>query len=131
MDRDELMKKILIVGFGFRSSAGFESLANALSKVYQNQNITAFAAPADKIRHSHLIELARYHELPLYGVAKTRLMAVDTPTKSPVILQKRQTGSIAEAAALGLFIGPATLLCNRQISDDGLSVCALAEGVSI
>ena len=56
------------------------------------------------------------------------MKSMKTVTKSTVVIEKRQTGSVAESAALAFFKGPAKLLEPRKISDDGLAVCAIAEG---
>ena len=125
------MKLMLIAGFGFRASANIHSLASAFEKTAKGGLVSGFSAPADKIDHPALMALARRHELPVYAVETEIIKAMDTLTQSTTVRKWRQTGSVAEAAALAPFRGPARLICKRQISDDGRAVCAVAEGESI
>ena len=125
------MAGVVIAGFGFRASADLVSLTNAFEKAADGHTVAGFAAPADKINHPALTALARRCDLPLYAVDTKMMKATDTATQSAIVLEKRQTGSVAEAAALGLFTSPAELICTRQISADGLAVCALAIGESL
>ena len=122
------MAIVCIAGFGFRSMANIDSLVNALNKASAQHKIAGFSAPKDKINHSALSELARIYGLPLFAVENELMKSVETVTKSAVVIEKRQTGSVAESAALAFFKGPAKLLEPRKISDDGLAVCAIAEG---
>ena len=122
------MALVCIAGFGFRSMANIDSLVNALNKVSAQHKIAGFSAPEDKINHSVLRELARIYGLPLFAVENELMKSMETVTKSTVVIEKRQTGSVAESAALAFFKGPAKLLEPRKISDDGLAVCAIAEG---
>lgn len=125
------MAGIVIAGFGFRASADLGSLTSALEKAAVGRAVTGFAAPADKINHPALTALARRCDLPLYAVETKMMKATDTATRSAIVLEKRQTGSVAEAAALALFTSRAELICTRQISADGRAVCALAIGESL
>ena len=122
------MALVCIAGFGFRSMANIDSLVNALNKASAQHKIAGFSAPEDKINHSALRELARIYGLPLFAVENELMKSMETVTKSTVVIEKRQTGSVAESAALAFFNGPAKLLEPRKISDDGLAVCAIAEG---
>ena len=125
------MAGIVIAGFGFRASAVLDSLTSALEKAADGLAVTGFAAPADKIYHPALTALARHCDLPLYAVDTETIKATDTATRSAIVLEKRQTGSVAEAAALALFNSTAKLICIRQISADGRAACALATGESL
>ena len=125
------MGGIIIAGFGFRASADLVSLTNAFEKAADGHTVAGFAAPADKINHPALTALARHCDLPLYAVDTETIKAIDTATQSAIVLEKRQTGSVAEAAALALFSSPAKLICVRQISSDGRAACALATGESL
>ena len=125
------MAGIVIAGFGFRASAVLDSLTSALEKAADGLAVTGFAAPADKINHPALTALARHCDLPLYAVDTETIKAIDTATQSAIVLEKRQTGSVAEAAALALFNSTAKLICIRQISADGRAACALATGESL
>ena len=125
------MKLMLIAGFGFRASADINSLANAFEKTATCGLVDGFSAPADKIDHPALTALARRYELPVYAIETEIIKAMNTLTQSVTARKWRQTGSVAEAAALALFTTPARLVCKRQISDDGRAVCAVAEGEHI
>ena len=125
------MTGIVIAGFGFRASADLDSLTSALEKAADGRAVAGFAAPADKINHPALTALARRCDLPLYAVDTKRMKAIDTATRSAIVLEKRKIGSVAEAAALALFTSPAELICTRRISADGRAVCALATGESL
>ena len=125
------MAGIVIAGFGFRASAVLDSLTSALEKAADGLAVAGFAAPADKIYHPALTALARHCDLPLFAVDTKTIKATDTATRSAIVLEKRQTGSVAEAAALALFKSPAKLICIRQISSDGRAACALATGESL
>ena len=122
------MALVCIAGFGFRSMANIDSLVSALNKASAQHKIAGFSAPEDKINHSALRELGRIYGLPLFAVENELMKSMETVTKSTVVIEKRQTGSVAESAALAFFKGPAKLLEPRKISDDGLAVCAIAEG---
>jgi cobalt-precorrin 5A hydrolase len=121
----------LIAGFGFRASADIHSLANAFEKTATGGLVDGFSAPADKIDHPALTALARRYEIPVYAVETETIKATDTLTQSATVRKWRQTGSVAEAAALAPFTSPARLVCTRQISDDRRAVCAVAEGERI
>ena len=125
------MGGIIIAGFGFRASADLVSLTNAFEKAADGHTVAGFAAPADKINHPALTALARHCDLPLYAVDTETIKATDTATQSAIVLEKRQTGSVAEAAALALFNSTGELICTRQISADGRAACALATGESL
>ena len=125
------MAGVVIAGFGFRTSADLVSLTNAFEKAADGHTVAGFAAPADKINHPALTALARHCDLPLYAIDTETIKAINTATQSAIVLEKRQTGSVAEAAALALFNSTAKLICIRQISADGRAACALATGESL
>ena len=131
MGGDTLMAGVVIAGFGFRTSADLVSLTNAFEKAADGHTVAGFAAPADKINHPALTALARHCDLPLYAIDTETIKAINTATQSAIVLEKRQTGSVAEAAALALFNSTAKLICIRQISADGRAACALATGESL
>ncbi len=97
------MKLMLIAGFGFRASADIHSLANAFEKTATGGLVDGFSAPADKIDHPALTALARRYEIPVYAVETETIKATDTLTQSATVRKWRQTGSVAEAAALAPF----------------------------
>jgi cobalt-precorrin 5A hydrolase len=91
----------VIAGFGFRGSAGLDSLRDALHRTAQSHRLTALATPADK---------------------------AETASHSPRVQQLRKTGSVAEAAALSAAGTGARLISTRQVSHDRTATCAVAEG---
>ena len=97
----------VIAGFGFRGSAGLDSLRDALHRTAQRHRLTAIATPADKAEAACLRALASH---------------------SPRVQQLRKTGSVAEAAALSAAGTGARLISTRQVSHDRTATCAVAEG---
>lgn len=123
-----LMAGQRVAGFGFRAAAKTESLHDAFIKAAEDKPIMALAAPRDKVNHPALQALAKQLAVPVYAIDDDKLTATVTPTQSAMVLEKRKTGSVAEAAALAFFTGQARLTRTRQVSEDGLAVCAVAEG---
>lgn len=116
-----------VAGFGFRSEATLESLAQALDQLVEQYGAIDNLAAA----HSMLPlveELGRLRSIEVIAVVEAELPTVTTLTHSAQSLQARGTGSVAEAVAL-LAAGPgATLLGPRVISADRQATAALAEG---
>ncbi|BBI62582.1 hypothetical protein HSBAA_38880 [Vreelandella sulfidaeris] len=88
-----------IAGFGFRSEATLESLAQAL-----DQLIDQYGA-IDKLAAAHSMlplveELGRLRNIEVITVADAELPTVTTLTHSAQSLQARGTGSVSEAVAL-------------------------------
>ena len=125
------MAESVILGFGFRQSATLESFEDAVLKIQPQLAFDGIAVPLDKIDHTMLQAFAQKRALPVIGVSQSQIAVIKTPTQSEVIKKKRQTGSVAEAAALAILHHPARLLVTRCISDDRLAVCAVARGVKI
>ncbi len=124
---------IWVAGFGFREATSVESLQDAFVQALSHagmtaQCVTALAAPHDKAEHPAFIDFADILSVPIYAIDAADIKATLTPTQSPVSLEKRQTGSVAEATALGFFKSPATIRVTRQISTDKSATCAIAEG---
>ena len=118
---------MIVAGFGFRASATVASLQNALS-LASSSAIDALAAPDDKCAANCLRELSMATGLPILPVPTKALTNTRTQTQSTRSLRARNTGSVAEAAAL-VAAGPkAQLLSTRRISDDKLATCAIATG---
>ncbi|MBV1897350.1 MAG: cobalamin biosynthesis protein [Rhodobacteraceae bacterium] len=118
---------MIIAGFGFRASATVASLQNALS-LAATSAIDALAAPDDKCTAPCLNELSVATGLPILPVTAKALTNIKTPTQSTRSLRARNTGSVAEAAALAAAGPKAKLLSTRQISKDKLATCAIATG---
>ncbi len=117
---------MIVAGFGCRASATVESFAGALAAAAQGRPVDRLAAPADRV--ALLAPLARALGLPVIAVAGDALGEIVTPTRSPVSLAARGTGSVAEAAALHAAGPGARLLTTRHVSPDRRATCALAQG---
>ncbi len=88
-----------IAGFGFRSEAKLESLAQALDQLKD------LYGAIDKLAAAHSMlplveELGRLRNIEVIAVADAELPTVTTLTHSAQSLQARGTGSVAEAVAL-------------------------------
>ncbi len=118
---------MIVAGFGFRASAGPESLASALARTGRHAP-DALATAEDKAGSRTFRSLAAWMALPVIGVSAAQIMAQRTLTQSPASLAARGTGSLAEAAALAAAGPGARLLGPRVVSEDGCATCALAEG---
>ncbi|MBJ6121723.1 cobalamin biosynthesis protein [Sphingomonas mollis] len=124
MERDA----VIVAGFGCRAAVDITSLHDALAAAWAGKPVSALAAPADRCP---LVEpLARALGVPLIAISPDRIGAADTPTRSPVSLHRRGTGSVAEAAALAAAGPDARLIVTRHISSDAMATCAIAEGPS-
>ncbi len=120
---------MIVAGFGFRSSAAESSLADALAQAAQGlapDLPDLIAVPADKAAAPALTALAARLGVPVRAVTGAELAAPSTPTRSPRILARYGTGSVAEGAALAAAGPGARLLSPRRISADRRATCALA-----
>jgi len=119
---------VIVAGFGYRTGASESSLRTALALAQARApHVTALAAPADKT--SLLVSLAEVLAVPLIAVTPDALRAMETPTRSAVSLAARDTGSVAEAAALAAAGEGAWLIASRRISPDRMATCAIAQGL--
>jgi len=118
---------MIIAGFGFRTAATAASLGDALAQAAGTHRVDALAAPADKIGADCLKSLAQSLFLPVFAVTADALQGADTPTRSAISLTRRQTGSVAEAAALAAAGPGARLIAPRRISADRMATAALAQ----
>lgn len=117
---------MIVAGFGFSSRATVDSLADALTRATEHHRPDAFAAPADKTDLLRI--LARAQNTKVLPVSASALEAQTTRTASDRSQQARNTGSVAEAAALAAAGPGATLIEARVVSSDNLATCALAQG---
>ena len=122
------MTSAVILGFGFRQSATLMSFEDAFAQLDNGATYHAIAVPEDKVAHPYLQLFAEQRGLAVFGVSQAVIAAMETPTQSHLIKQKRQVGSVAEAAALALLKRPADRVRTRCISQDRKAVCAVAEG---
>ncbi|RXD07646.1 cobalamin biosynthesis protein [Sphingomonas sp. UV9] len=116
---------MIVAGFGFRTGANVASLRTALAAVqHGHASVTTLAAPHDKL--ALVSELAKTLGLPVIAVTPDALQIPNTPTQSIASLEARETGSVAEAAALAAAGAGAQLLATRHISPDRMATCAIA-----
>ncbi|MDO6481379.1 cobalamin biosynthesis protein [Shimia thalassica] len=120
---------MIVAGFGFRGAATVASLRDALAQTDGPQP-DAYAVPDDKARTPAFVAFAAETRTKVVPVTARALQNVQTPTQAERVLEKRGTGSVAEACAL-VAAGPkAALLTTRHISHDRMATCALAIGDS-
>ena len=122
------MAQAILLGFGFRQSATLDSFEDAFAQTQMTQSCDGIAVPEDKMAHAALQAFAQKKGLEIFGVSQAVIAAVTTPSQSLIIRQKRQTGSVAEAAAFALLQEPASFMVTRCISQDRKAVCAIAKG---
>jgi cobalt-precorrin 5A hydrolase len=120
MERD----KMIIAGFGMRAEVTEASLQDALDQTGYVPD--AIATVVDKVGINAFQAFARTQNLPIQAVSQVSLDQAQTQTQSQVSLYHRDTGSVAEAAALIAAGTGATLLSGRKISNDRLATCAIA-----
>ena len=122
MERDA----VIVAGFGFRGSATPESLRDALARTGMQAHISDIATVADKADTPAFNLFSENLGLPVHRVPQTDLAQAETETDSHVVHAHRNTGSVAEAAAL-IAAGPgARLLGPRVVSQDQMATCAIA-----
>ena len=122
------MGQSIILGFGFRSAATVQSFVDAVRQTKLELSYDGIAVPDDKKDHPMLQAFARQQSLPIFGISQAVIAAIETPSQSEMIKQKRQTGSVAEAAAMAVLKNPIEFLATRCISQDRLAVVAIAKG---
>lgn len=115
-----------VAGIGFRRAAPLASLVEAVGAL--GAGVEALATAADKARAPQARALAEALSLPLVAVPPEDLARQQTETRSPHVLARYGTGSLAEAAALAACGADARLLAPRRISADRMASAALAEG---
>ncbi|MEX0365317.1 MAG: cobalamin biosynthesis protein [Ruegeria sp.] len=119
---------MIVAGFGFTSQATSDSLRDALAKTGVGGNVTLLATPADKAMQDAILALSKEHRLLIKAIYPSKLEAARTQTQSRLSRLLRKTGSVAEAAALAAAGTGGSLVVTRQISDDRMATCAIAEG---
>ncbi|MEM9032078.1 MAG: cobalamin biosynthesis protein [Pseudomonadota bacterium] len=118
---------MIAAGLGFRRSATFASLFDAYEKASGLALPDCLATASDKAETSAFQALAQATSLPIAQITNASIQAQSTATQSEASSAARQTGSVAEAAALAAAGPGARLLGPRVVSDDRLATCALAE----
>ena len=119
---------VIAAGFGFRGAATPDSLADALARAGGQSSATVLATAEDKASADSIQALAQSLGLPVIAIDAGTLARQETRTRSAASLAARETGSVAEAAALAAAGPGARLIAPRVISGDGMATCALAEG---
>lgn len=118
---------VIVAGFGFRAGALPGSLWAALDLACQDGPMpTHLATAQDKL--AALIPLGQALGLPVLGLGRDALRAVQTATHSPRCHAARAVGSLAEASALAAAGPGARLITPRHVSHDRRATCALAKG---
>ncbi|MBV0892716.1 cobalamin biosynthesis protein [Paracoccus sp. Z118] len=116
-----------VVGLGFRARASLGSIEELFRRL---QVIPALTLALPEFREEHPV----VHELQALGfrvtlVPEAALNGLSTFTRSPRILARYGTGSLAEACAL-VAAGPAArLVLPRVMSADRCATAALAQSV--
>lgn len=115
---------MMVAGFGLRAEATVESLRHAYERIGGGADV--LAAPADKAGALCLRQLAAELGLKVQAVEVEDMQAVETPTQSAKVMEKRGTGSVAEACALAVAGANSRLIAMRHVSADRMATCALA-----
>lgn len=114
---------VIVAGFGCRSRATTDAFAAALAATGVSR-VDRFAIPKD--RAALLEAFAHTTGVDVVAVAAEDLGGTTTPTQSPTSLAARDTGSVAEAAALVAAGAGARVTVTRCISPDRSVTCAIA-----
>lgn len=117
---------MIVAGFGCRADATEASFANALAAARGDISVDAVATVQDK--SPILADFAKMRDLPLIAVSQSDMEAQTTTTLSDTSLAAKNTGSVAEACALAAAGRNARLLATRQVSQDRMVTCAIAQG---
>ena len=117
---------MIIAGFGFRANATADSLMEAY--VATGARADAIATVTDKSQAAPFLTLAKQLGLRVIAVSQQALTTAPTLTQSLPSKTHRDTGSVAEAAALAAIGPTARLIAPRFISHDRMATCAIAEG---
>ncbi|MBV6634838.1 MAG: cobalamin biosynthesis protein [Mameliella sp.] len=119
---------MIVAGFGFRGAVSVQGLVDAFCGAGSGQTVSALATAADKAETPVFMAFARQMGLPVIGIDAATLSAQEVRTQSVASTAARQTGSLAEAAALAAAGPGARLIVTRVVSEDRMATCALAEG---
>ena len=113
------------VGLGFRAAANLEGVQDLFLRMQVMPPLT-LAVPAFRQTHPVVADL-QAAGFKLVPIPEAMLLCVSTPTRSPRILARFGTGSLAEACAI-IAAGPgARLVEPRVISADRCVTAALAQ----
>lgn len=116
---------MIVAGLGFSNRATEASLAEAFAALQQRPD--RVVTLRRKAESPVFQAFARREALHVQPLEDDQIAGVATPTFSPRIHARFNTGSVAEAAALvGAGTG-ARLIQTRYVTTDGLATVALAE----
>ncbi|TCL10197.1 cobalt-precorrin 5A hydrolase [Shimia isoporae] len=118
---------MIVAGFGFRAAATTESLRDALA-ITGEVDVAALATASDKAQSTAIQKLAAELSVPVIEIPAEIMASVKTTTQSAKVIEKRGTGSVAEACALIAAGTGAELKKERVVSGDRLATCAIAYG---
>lgn len=119
---------MIIAGFGFSSRATAASLAEAVAALDRRPD--QLVSLHEKAQTPLFQAFAQAQALPVLGLDAAQISGVETPSQSPRIQARFNTGSVAEAVALvaARALGAtARLIQTRYVTTDGLATVALAE----
>lgn len=117
---------MIVAGFGFRAGASIGSLRDALDRAGKSVRPDLLATAVDKAATPVFRDFARALAVPVHLVSPADIARETTMTNSGASRSARNTGSVAEAAALAAAGPGARLLGPRVISGDRMATCALA-----
>ena len=115
-----------VAGLGFRKETTAAALAEAIAAAGGGP-IDRLATAEDKAGARALLALSETLGLAVTAVPLATLAAMPTPTRSPRVVARYGTGSVAEAAALAVAGPGARLTAPRAASADGTATAAIAE----
>ena len=118
---------MIVAGFGFSSDATIDSLTSAFSETGLSA-ADAIATAEDKSKTHVFIDFAKTIGAKIVSIDASALTRIKTHTQSQASQTHRNTGSVAEAAALAALGKDANLLVPRSISKDRMATCAIAQG---
>ncbi|TNJ41296.1 cobalamin biosynthesis protein [Phaeobacter sp. B1627] len=119
---------MIIAGIGFSSRVTAHSLTAALAALTPAP--AAIAVLRTKAEVAQFQDFARAAVLPVIPVDDTAISGVPTPSFSPRIHARFNTGSVAEALALvaaGRHGAEVHLIQTRRVTADGHATVAIAE----
>ncbi|MEP1353673.1 MAG: cobalamin biosynthesis protein [Tateyamaria sp.] len=119
---------MIVAGFGFTTRATSASLRAALYATGFTGALTKIASASDKVQTAAFTDLATNLDVPVAAISAEQIASAQTATQSTTSKSARDTGSVAEAAALAAAGPGARLLVTRHISADRMATCAIAKG---
>ncbi|MDS9468245.1 cobalamin biosynthesis protein [Paracoccus sp. MBLB3053] len=119
---------VIVAGFGFRSNASAESLADAFRQAADGRAVALAVTAEDKASSDAFRQFCATLGISGRGIDAATLARQKPATRSAASIQARGLGSLAEAAALAAAGPQARLLGPRAVSSDRMATCALAEG---